>query len=108
MQLEQKKNEHINLNSSIIDDVSKEVLYTELFLRRKFSRIGLFQLFEWKISHKLSRALSDKWLVKHFKGKIFMDGNRFVKFVKISPSKKPTIQYIKCVTNIIYAVGGYT
>ena len=71
----------INSNRFAIHSLT---LYSGYFWGRKSSRIDLFQLFAGEKFHKLSNVFS-----KHFKGNIFMNGNWFIKFIKIFPLEKP-------------------
>ena len=55
----------------------------------KFSQIALFQLFKGEnfinhLDHLVINVFS-----KHLKGKLFINDNKFVNFVKIYPQKNP-------------------
>ena len=60
--------------------------YSGFFRGGKFSRIALIQLFEGEIFHESRQEHTvPNAFSKYFEGKIFTNGYRFMKFVKIFP-----------------------
>ena len=58
--------------------------------------IGLFQLLEGETFHVSSRPLIVIGVFrKYFEVKIFINGKRFVNFVKIFSLKNPAVRYLK-------------
>ena len=64
------------------------VLYSGFFRGGKFSQIALIQLFEGENFHESRQEHTVPNACKYFKGKIFTNGYRFVKFMKIFPFEK--------------------
>ena len=96
LRLQGSNDEHLTKVSIIFTPVflilAIIIPYSGFFRGGKFSRIALIQLFEGENFHESRQEHTvPNVFSKYFEGKIFMNVHRFVKFVKISPSKKPAI-----------------
>ena len=70
--------------------------YSGFFQGGKFSRIALIQFFEEENFHESHQEHTvPNAFSKYFEGKIFTNGYRFVKFMKIFPLKKTPLYGIQ-------------